>query len=219
MTIATSPTPICCRWSWIEAWIEAAAAVRCRSCPTSASARATSRDFGLSALRRRRAGGGEGDGRCSSRRWPRGRDGQAGVRNWVMGELVRRPQQGRPHGIDEFSGLGRVGWAALLDLISDRNAFNGKIAKEVLEDDGGDRQDRSRRRWSRKRGLRQVTDTGGDRSRRWRRHHDGSTPTRWRSIARGKDKLFGFFVGQVMKAMAGKGNPGLVNEALVRALN
>ena len=30
----------------------------------------------------------------------------------------------------------------------------------------------------------------------------------------GKDKLFGFFVGGVMKVMAGKGNPGLVNAAL-----
>ncbi len=30
----------------------------------------------------------------------------------------------------------------------------------------------------------------------------------------GKDKLFGFFVGQVMKAMAGKGNPALVNDAI-----
>ncbi len=34
----------------------------------------------------------------------------------------------------------------------------------------------------------------------------------------GKDKLFGFFVGQVMKAMAGKGNPAMVNEALRRKL-
>jgi aspartyl-tRNA(Asn)/glutamyl-tRNA(Gln) amidotransferase subunit B len=30
----------------------------------------------------------------------------------------------------------------------------------------------------------------------------------------GRDKLFGFFVGQVMKAMGGKGNPKLVNEIL-----
>jgi aspartyl-tRNA(Asn)/glutamyl-tRNA(Gln) amidotransferase subunit B len=30
----------------------------------------------------------------------------------------------------------------------------------------------------------------------------------------GRDKLFGFFVGQVMKAMAGKGNPKVVNEVL-----
>jgi aspartyl-tRNA(Asn)/glutamyl-tRNA(Gln) amidotransferase subunit B len=34
----------------------------------------------------------------------------------------------------------------------------------------------------------------------------------------GREKLFGFFVGQVMKAMAGKGNPGLVNDALKRKL-
>ena len=34
----------------------------------------------------------------------------------------------------------------------------------------------------------------------------------------GKDKLFGFFVGQVMKAMAGKGNPALVNEAVKKQL-
>jgi aspartyl-tRNA(Asn)/glutamyl-tRNA(Gln) amidotransferase subunit B len=30
----------------------------------------------------------------------------------------------------------------------------------------------------------------------------------------GKDKLFGFFVGQVMKAMAGKANPAVVNDVL-----
>jgi aspartyl-tRNA(Asn)/glutamyl-tRNA(Gln) amidotransferase subunit B len=34
----------------------------------------------------------------------------------------------------------------------------------------------------------------------------------------GKEKMFGFFVGQVMKAMAGKGNPALVNEAVRRHL-
>jgi aspartyl-tRNA(Asn)/glutamyl-tRNA(Gln) amidotransferase subunit B len=34
----------------------------------------------------------------------------------------------------------------------------------------------------------------------------------------GKDKLFGFFVGQVMKSMAGKGNPALVNDALKKKL-
>jgi aspartyl-tRNA(Asn)/glutamyl-tRNA(Gln) amidotransferase subunit B len=34
----------------------------------------------------------------------------------------------------------------------------------------------------------------------------------------GKDKLFGFFVGQTMKAMAGKANPGVVNERLKAAL-
>jgi aspartyl-tRNA(Asn)/glutamyl-tRNA(Gln) amidotransferase subunit B len=35
----------------------------------------------------------------------------------------------------------------------------------------------------------------------------------------GKDKLFGFFVGQVMKATAGKANPAQVNELLRRMLS
>jgi aspartyl-tRNA(Asn)/glutamyl-tRNA(Gln) amidotransferase subunit B len=34
----------------------------------------------------------------------------------------------------------------------------------------------------------------------------------------GKDKLFGFFVGQVMRVMAGKANPQVVNELLRKAL-
>ena len=34
----------------------------------------------------------------------------------------------------------------------------------------------------------------------------------------GKEKLFGFFVGQTMKAMQGKGNPALVNEVLKKQL-
>jgi aspartyl-tRNA(Asn)/glutamyl-tRNA(Gln) amidotransferase subunit B len=35
----------------------------------------------------------------------------------------------------------------------------------------------------------------------------------------GRDKLFGFFVGQVMKAMGGKGNPKIVNEVLRKRLD
>jgi len=35
----------------------------------------------------------------------------------------------------------------------------------------------------------------------------------------GKDKLFGFFVGQTMRAMAGKANPAVVNELLKKALD
>ena len=34
----------------------------------------------------------------------------------------------------------------------------------------------------------------------------------------GRDKLFGFFVGQVMKAMGGKANPKVINEVLKRKL-
>jgi len=34
----------------------------------------------------------------------------------------------------------------------------------------------------------------------------------------GREKLFGYFVGQVMKVMQGKGNPALVNEVLKKSL-
>ena len=62
------------------------------------------------------------------------------------------------------------------------------------------------------RGLRQVVDTGAI---------DAAVdavlaanPDKVAEFKAGKDKLFGFFVGQVMKAMAGKGNPALVNDAI-----
>jgi aspartyl-tRNA(Asn)/glutamyl-tRNA(Gln) amidotransferase subunit B len=45
-----------------------------------------------------------------------------------------------------------------------------------------------------------------------------ANPDKLAEYKAGKDKLFGFFVGQVMKAMAGKGNPALVNEALKQKL-
>ena len=43
-------------------------------------------------------------------------------------------------------------------------------------------------------------------------------PSKVAEYRAGRDKLYGFFVGQVMKAMAGKGNPKLVNEILRRKL-
>jgi len=62
------------------------------------------------------------------------------------------------------------------------------------------------------RGLRQVTDTGAiDAAIEAVIAANGDKLEQYRG---GKDKLFGFFVGQVMKAMAGKGNPALVNDAL-----
>ena len=65
-------------------------------------------------------------------------------------------------------------------------------------------------------GLRQVTDTGAidtavDRI-------IAANQDKVAEYRSGKDKLFGFFVGQVMKAMQGKANPALVNETLKRHL-
>jgi len=68
-----------------------------------------------------------------------------------------------------------------------------------------------------KKGLRQVTDTGAIDT-----AVDAVLAANADKVAQykaGAEKLFGFFVGQVMKAMAGKGNPALVNEALKRKLS
>jgi aspartyl-tRNA(Asn)/glutamyl-tRNA(Gln) amidotransferase subunit B len=101
----------------------------------------------------------------------------------------------------------------LLDLLADKT-IHGRIAKEVFETmvETGEPASLIVER----QGLRQVTDTGAI---------DAAVAAVLRSNAdkvaeyrAGREKLFGFFVGQVMKAMAGKGNPALVNEALQRKL-
>ena len=102
---------------------------------------------------------------------------------------------------------------AIIDLISG-NTISGKIAKDLFEivwTEGGDPAEVVARR-----GLRQVTDTGAIEA-----AVDKVLAANADNVAEyrsGKDKLFGFFVGQVMKAMQGKGNPALVNEALKKKL-
>jgi aspartyl-tRNA(Asn)/glutamyl-tRNA(Gln) amidotransferase subunit B len=66
------------------------------------------------------------------------------------------------------------------------------------------------------RGLRQVTDTGAIDAAVEK--IIAANQDKVAEFKSGKDKLFGFFVGQVMKAMAGKANPALVNETLKRRL-
>jgi aspartyl-tRNA(Asn)/glutamyl-tRNA(Gln) amidotransferase subunit B len=65
-------------------------------------------------------------------------------------------------------------------------------------------------------GLRQVTDTGAIDS-----AIAGvlaANPDKVADYKGGKEKLFGFFVGQVMKQTQGKANPALVNELLIKKL-
>lgn len=47
----------------------------------------------------------------------------------------------------------------------------------------------------------------------------GANPDKVAEYRGGKDKLFGFFVGQVMKAMEGKGNPAMINDILKKCLD
>ena len=102
----------------------------------------------------------------------------------------------------------------LVDLLTDKT-INGRIAKEVFEAmvETGE----TPASIVEAKGLRQVTDTGAidlavqtvlD-----------ANPDKVADFKAGKEKLFGFFVGQVMKAMAGKGNPALVNDVLKAKLS
>jgi aspartyl-tRNA(Asn)/glutamyl-tRNA(Gln) amidotransferase subunit B len=140
----------------------------------------------------------------------KGRDGKI-ASNWVIGDFFAGLN--RTGNSIETSPVSAAALGKLLDLIAD-GTINGKIAKEVLEammDTGEDAAAIIDAR-----GLRQVTDTGAI---------DAAVqavlaanPDKLAEYKSGKDKLFGFFVGQVMKAMGGKGNPALVNEALKRVL-
>ncbi|WP_376090807.1 Asp-tRNA(Asn)/Glu-tRNA(Gln) amidotransferase subunit GatB [Roseomonas sp. CCTCC AB2023176] len=140
----------------------------------------------------------------------KGRDAKVAA-NWITGDF--------------FAGLNRVGkgiddspvsaenLGALLDLIADKT-LSGKLAKEVLEamfETGY-----SPLSIVLERGLKQVTDTDAIEAAVAKIIADNPDKV---EQYRAKPTLFGWFVGQVMKAMQGKGNPALVNEALKRALD
>jgi aspartyl-tRNA(Asn)/glutamyl-tRNA(Gln) amidotransferase subunit B len=140
----------------------------------------------------------------------RGRDAKTAA-NWVMGDLFAALN--RTANTIETSPVSAASLGGLLDLIAD-NTINGRIAKDVFEamiETGHDAATIVDEK-----GLRQVTDTSAI---------DNAVdsvlsanPDKVAEFKSGKDKLFGFFVGQVMRAMAGKGNPALVNDALKRKL-
>ena len=68
-----------------------------------------------------------------------------------------------------------------------------------------------------KRGLVQVSDTTEIEN--YVRHVLEAHPDKVSEYQNGKDKLFGFFVGQIMKETKGKANPKIVNDILRQALN
>ena len=65
-------------------------------------------------------------------------------------------------------------------------------------------------------GLKQITDTGAIES--MIEAIVAANPEQVEQYRAGKDKVFGFFVGQVMKQSGGKANPAQVNEILKRKL-
>jgi aspartyl-tRNA(Asn)/glutamyl-tRNA(Gln) amidotransferase subunit B len=136
----------------------------------------------------------------------RGRDARLAA-NWITGDFFAALN--RTGRTIETSPVSAADLGGLLDLMAD-GTINGRIAKDVFEamvETGS-----PPAAIVEQRGLRQVTDTGAI---------DAAVaavlaanPDKLAEYRAGKEKLFGFFVGQVMKAMAGKGNPALVNEVL-----
>jgi aspartyl-tRNA(Asn)/glutamyl-tRNA(Gln) amidotransferase subunit B len=131
--------------------------------------------------------------------------------NWVMGELA-----GALNRESLEIGASRMPaerLAGLLIRIGDQT-ISGKLAKEVFEAmwSGGSDADRV----IEERGLRQITDSSA--IERVIDEAMQKNPAQLAEYRAGKDKLFGFFVGQVMKATGGRANPAQLNELLRRKL-
>jgi aspartyl-tRNA(Asn)/glutamyl-tRNA(Gln) amidotransferase subunit B len=132
--------------------------------------------------------------------------------NWVTGDLFAALNRAGCTIADSPVSAASLG--RLLDLLAD-GTVSGRIAKDVFEamvQTGKDPAEIVEEK-----GLRQVTDTGAiDTAVAQVLAANADKVAEYKA---GREKLFGFFVGQVMKAMAGKGNPALVNETLKRALS
>jgi aspartyl-tRNA(Asn)/glutamyl-tRNA(Gln) amidotransferase subunit B len=132
--------------------------------------------------------------------------------NWVIGELSAALNK---ESIDiGDSKIEAAALAGLLDRIAD-STISGKIAKEVFEAmwAGEGRADDV----IEAKGLKQITDSSAI---------EGivdavikANPGQAAEYRGGKDRLLGFFVGQVMKETGGKANPGQVNEILKKKLS
>jgi aspartyl-tRNA(Asn)/glutamyl-tRNA(Gln) amidotransferase subunit B len=127
--------------------------------------------------------------------------------NWVVAELFGALNR-LGKGIDECP-VTPAGAAELLKLVAD-GTISGTIAKQVFEImlESGE----GAAEIVEKRGLKQTSDTGAIDA-----EIDkilAANADRVADYKAGKQQLFGFFVGQTMKAMAGKANPQVVNERL-----
>jgi aspartyl-tRNA(Asn)/glutamyl-tRNA(Gln) amidotransferase subunit B len=131
--------------------------------------------------------------------------------NWVMGDLSAQLNANNLE-----IGASRVDAAALAGLIARirDHTISGKIAKEVFEAMWAE--GKSADAVIEARGLRQITDSGA--IEKAIQDVMAKNPGQLADYRSGKDKLFGFFVGQVMKATGGKANPAQLNELLKKML-
>jgi aspartyl-tRNA(Asn)/glutamyl-tRNA(Gln) amidotransferase subunit B len=133
------------------------------------------------------------------------------VSNWVMGEVLRALKEDNRE-IADCPVTPRL-LTEMLKLV-EGGTISGKIAKTVFEEMY--KTGKEPARIVEEKGLVQVSDTGAI-----EKIIDevlAANPDNVAEYRSGKEKLFGFFVGQVMKASRGKANPALVNEVLLTKL-
>ncbi|WP_236870533.1 Asp-tRNA(Asn)/Glu-tRNA(Gln) amidotransferase subunit GatB [Candidatus Bandiella numerosa] len=131
--------------------------------------------------------------------------------NWICAELFGRLNK---VGI-EFSDLSisSEDFGSLLQLIAS-NKISGKIAKEVL--DKMFETNEAPEKIVEKYNLSQISNT--DEIEKYIDDIISANPKKVEEYRSGKDKLFGFFVGEIMKISKGKANPQSVNEILIKKL-
>ena len=131
--------------------------------------------------------------------------------NWVMGEfLAELNKNNLPINKSKISAK-QLG--TLIARIED-STISGKIAKDVFEKMWSSSKDADE--IIKAEGLQQVTDHSEIESMVEKIINDN--PDQHKKYLSGKDRLFGFFVGQVMKESQGKANPSQVNEILKKKL-
>ena len=131
---------------------------------------------------------------------------------WIIGDLNALLNK---HDISlTESKIDATNFSELIQKITDKT-ISGKIAKEVLEEIWATGTKVSEVIDSK--GMQQISDEGElENIIESILNENNDQVNAYKS---GKDKLFGFFVGQVMKATQGKANPGLVNELLKKKLS
>ena len=131
--------------------------------------------------------------------------------NWITGDLSAALNKADLEITDSPISYERL--AGLLTRITD-NTISGKIAKQVFEVLW--QSSASADEIIAEKGLKQITDTGAIETIINKIIADNQDQVeQYRS---GKDKVFAFFVGQVMKEMKGKANPAEVNKILKEKL-
>ena len=131
--------------------------------------------------------------------------------NWILNELLGLLNKDGKDITESPVQAKQIG--GLVALIKD-NTISGKIAKDVFAEMYKTGEDAAK--IVETKGLKQITDTGAIES-----IIDkiiAANPDNVAGYKSGKDKLFGFFVGQVMKETGGKANPAIINYLLKKKL-